>query len=146
MVRCGTSSLNSVYTWVCFVLVYAFDDTTSPPPTADDAPPSYMIFLFLRCCCGRLRKEHIGLIIDAFGNEWSAVRHVKESPTNAFGQVSFSEEQQDASLGAEVGRFFYKQIVMSFLLQLIFYVNFKYFYETFTKLFLDSLYFVPFAA
>eukprot|EP00795_Rhopilema_esculentum_P014805 gene14805-5910_t len=57
-----------------------------------------------RCCCGRLRKEHSGLIIDAFGNEWSAVRHVKESPTNAFGQVSFSEEQQDASLGAEFVR------------------------------------------
>ena len=79
-----------------------------PPPPADDAPPNYMIFLFLRCCCGRLRKEHSGWIIDAFGNEWSAVRHVKESPTNAFGQVSFSEEQQDASLGAEVGRFFYR--------------------------------------
>ena len=34
--------------------------------------------------------------------EWSPVNHVKESPTNAFGYISFSGEQQDAMMAAEV--------------------------------------------
>ncbi|XP_065052963.1 transient receptor potential cation channel subfamily M member 7-like isoform X2 [Rhopilema esculentum] len=57
-----------------------------------------------RCCCGRLRYEHNEWIDGGFGNEWSAIRHVKESPTNAFGQVSFSPKQHNASLGAEYVR------------------------------------------
>eukprot|EP00795_Rhopilema_esculentum_P014803 gene14803-5908_t len=56
------------------------------------------------CCCGRLRYEHNEWIDGGFGNEWSAIRHVKESPTNAFGQVSFSPKQHNASLGAEYVR------------------------------------------
>ena len=58
-------------------------------------------YIFFRCACGLLRTQHEGELTENVG-EWASSTHTREVPTNAFGCVSFSQEQQDAILGAEV--------------------------------------------
>ena len=59
------------------------------------------VLIFFRCGCGLLRSEHKGEFSENVG-DWSSNMHTREMPTNAFGMVSFSGEQQDAVMGAEV--------------------------------------------
>ena len=61
-----------------------------------------MVIVHRRCSCGRLRHEHEQNDSNSAPETWSSAKHTRQNPTNAFGTVSFSTEQQDSSLGAEV--------------------------------------------
>ena len=55
-----------------------------------------------RCGCGRLKNDHEQDIKTTQNEVWSSSKHSEEMPTDSFGLVSFSEEDQDAKIASKV--------------------------------------------
>ena len=55
-----------------------------------------------RCGCGRLKTDHEEGIETSLGETWSSEKHTSKRPTDSYGLLSFSEEDQDSGISTKV--------------------------------------------
>jgi len=54
-----------------------------------------------RCGCGRLKTDHEEGIETSLGETWSSEKHTSKRPTDSYGLLSFSEEDQDSGISTK---------------------------------------------
>lgn len=57
---------------------------------------------FVRCGCGYLKVRHDPDVSSGQYDVWSSKKHTVEIPTDSFGSLSFSHEEQDREIASKV--------------------------------------------